>query len=415
MIMEQESTKSTQDKRYMWSQPWGYRESFLIAFSLLGIGFVLEIASGNFKISMPSWPLNLIIFVILIVYILISQHYFKNTFVKWISSTQAAIASISVFTILILMMGFTAQVPQRGLIEMFGLTHIVSSWPYFLCSFFLMMVLGFTIAKRLRSYSLKNIAFLLNHLGLWIIIAVASVGSGDLKKYRMQLVKERTVFSAIDDHGIQHRMPFALRLMEFNIDEYNPDIGLVDPNTNRLIIKKGDKLTEAKAGNGFVKNNWQIEIKTYLESAAIKNGAYVESVSIGSAPAAYLLARNLLNNSEVEGWISSGSFMSPSKFLNLDQQNVLAMTIPRSKRFSSEIRVFKQIKDYEDIVIEVNKPISISGWKIYQTGYNEQMGKWSDVSIIELVKDPWLPVIYTGIFMVLFGSLYLVWMGRTKN
>lgn len=313
------------------------------------------------------------------------------------------------------MMGFTTQVPQRGLVEMFGLTHVVSSWPYFLCSFLLLMVLGFSIAKRLNSYKLKNIAFIFNHLGLWIIIAAASVGSGDLQKYRMQLVKGQTVFSALDGQGAQHRMPFALKLLEFSIDEYNPTIGFVDLNTNRLIIEKGDKLTEAEAGNKFSRNNWQVEVKAYIESSIITNGVYVESMNIGSAPAAYLYAKNRQDNSVVEGWISSGSYLYQSKFLNLDGQNILAMTIPRSKRFSSKIRVFRQIKDYEDIEIEVNKPISISGWKIYQTGYNEQMGKWSDVSIVEVVKDPWLPVIYTGIFMVLLGSVYLVWMGRTKN
>lgn len=413
--MEQEKSNSTQKMRYMWSQPWGYRESFLISFSLLGIGFILEILSGNFKISMPSWPLNLIILVVIIAYILTVQHYFKNAFLKWISSTYAAIAAISVFTILILMMGFTSQVPQRGLIEMFGLTHVISSWSYFLCSFFLMLVLGFSIAKRLNSFKLKNIAFLLNHLGLWIIIAAASVGSGDLKKYRMQLVKEQAVFMAVDDQGVQYRMPFALTLREFNIDEYNPNIGLVDLATNRLIIEKGDKLMEAKVGEEFTKNDWQFEVKIYLESALFQNGTYVESKTTGSAPAALIAAKNELNDSEISGWVSSGSFMNQSKILKLDEQNMLAMTIPRSKRFSSKIRVFKQIKEYEDIEVEVNKPIRILNWKIYQTGYNEKMGKWSNISIVELVKDPWLPVIYTGIFMVLFGSLYLVWMGRTKN
>ena len=33
------------------------------------------------------------------------------------------------------------------------------------------------------------------------------------------------------------------------------------------------------------------------------------------------------------------------------------------------------------------------------------MGKWSNLSVFELVKDPWLPVVYIGIFMLLFGAV----------
>ena len=90
------------------------------------------------------------------------------------------------------------------------------------------------------------------------------------------------------------------------------------------------------------------------------------------------------------------------------------MTQLRPKKYSSDIRIYHSMDDYEDFYIEVNKPVSIDGWKIYQTGYDERMGRWSETSIIELVRDPWLPVVYIGIFMILFGTLYLVWMGKGR-
>ena len=45
------------------------------------------------------------------------------------------------------------------------------------------------------------------------------------------------------------------------------------------------------------------------------------------------------------------------------------------------------------------------------------MGKWSNLSVLELVKDPWLPLIYIGIFMMIAGAFYMFWMGNkiTKN
>ena len=58
--------------------------------------------------------------------------------------------------------------------------------------------------------------------------------------------------------------------------------------------------------------------------------------------------------------------------------------------------------------IEVNKPVEVDGWKIYQYGYDTQMGAMSQTSILELVSDPWLPLVYMGIYMMLAGALLMM-------
>ena len=55
----------------------------------------------------------------------------------------------------------------------------------------------------------------------------------------------------------------------------------------------------------------------------------------------------------------------------------------------------------------MNKPLNVDGWKIYQLSYDEALGRWSDVSIFELVKDPWLPAVYCGIALMLAGAVLL--------
>ena len=63
-----------------------------------------------------------------------------------------------------------------------------------------------------------------------------------------------------------------------------------------------------------------------------------------------------------------------------------------------------------DIVatVEVNKPVEVDGWKIYQYGYDTQMGAMSQYSILELISDPWLPLVYMGIYMMLAGALLMM-------
>ena len=58
--------------------------------------------------------------------------------------------------------------------------------------------------------------------------------------------------------------------------------------------------------------------------------------------------------------------------------------------------------------VEVNKPVEVDGWIIYQYGYDTQMGAMSQTSILELVSDPWLPLVYTGIYMMLAGALLMM-------
>jgi len=65
--------------------------------------------------------------------------------------------------------------------------------------------------------------------------------------------------------------------------------------------------------------------------------------------------------------------------------------------------------------LQVNKPFKVDDWKIYQLSYDSNLGRWSDVSVIELIRDPWLPVVYTGIFLMLAGSVYMFWMGTKKQ
>ena len=85
------------------------------------------------------------------------------------------------------------------------------------------------------------------------------------------------------------------------------------------------------------------------------------------------------------------------------------------KRFASEIQIQTQSGKHIETVVDVNKPYEVDGWKIYQYGYDTQMGALSQISILELVSDPWLPVVYTGIYMMLAGAVCLFVLGDRRK
>ena len=82
----------------------------------------------------------------------------------------------------------------------------------------------------------------------------------------------------------------------------------------------------------------------------------------------------------------------------------------KPKRFASEIQILTKTGKNIETIVEVNKPYEVDGWKIYQYGYDTQMGAKSQISILELVSDPWLPVVYAGFYMMLAGAVVMTLM-----
>ena len=85
------------------------------------------------------------------------------------------------------------------------------------------------------------------------------------------------------------------------------------------------------------------------------------------------------------------------------------------KRFASDIQILTKTGKNIETIVDVNKPYEVDGWKIYQYGYDTQMGAQSQISILELVSDPWLPLVYVGIYMMLAGAVVLLLQGNNKK
>ena len=84
------------------------------------------------------------------------------------------------------------------------------------------------------------------------------------------------------------------------------------------------------------------------------------------------------------------------------------------RRFASEIQILTKTKKNINATVDINKPYEVDGWKIHQFGYDTQQGANSRISILELVSDPWLPFVYTGIYMMLAGAVCMFVLGKGK-
>ena len=387
----------------MWKQPWGYAEGWAICAGLLITGFGLQLITGPVQAGLFQYPVNvaggLIFLLVLCIGFVVSR---KITVVQWFSGLTASITSLSALLSVVLVMGFVGP----------GIERITVSWPFILLFLYFLFVLGFVTLKRIVSFRWRDVPFMLNHVGLFITLLAAILGNGDLRRLRMTVPLENPEWRASDEKNEMIELPLAIELRSFTIDEYPPKLMLIDNETGGVLPEKSPVhfLLEDGVSEGSLLD-WDLFVEQSIPMAASvateDTLKFTDFHSMGATYAVHLKAVNRKNKQTKEGWVSCGSFLFPYKALRLDSLTSLVMPEREPQRFASEVKVYTQEGTITESTIEVNRPMEIAGWKIYQLSYDESKGRWSDISVFELVRDPWLPVVYAGIIMMMLGAICL--------
>lgn len=431
----------------MWNKPYTLKEGTAIVAGLLVTGGLLQVTLGPLEWGLFAWPANFItlilfVFLLIVAYLLRKRSYFC----LFMSTMQAAIPAIAAAAILTLIMGVTKQVAEgKRPMDPLGLTKMLSFWPFILVYVWMTAILGEVTINQIARFSWRRFPTLVSHVGLFLILTCGTLGSADMLRVKMYCETGQPEWRGLDAFNNVHQLPVAIQLEKFTIDEYPPKLMLID--------KTGRPLPQDKPENLLVDNGMKsgqlldckIDILKRIDNAvpvmlskmigkmpegmmgnirmdslgqARNKDGYIASDASGSACA--LLVRvtrgvnangssdsNLIKGQKqvVTGWITSGSYLFPYQALRLKDGRMLAMPNREPRRFASLVNIYTQSGQNIQTEIEVYKPFTIEGWKIYQLSYNEQMGKWSNLSVFELVTDPWLPVVYIGIFMLLIGAV----------
>lgn len=409
---------SDENKRKIWTQPWSYREGTIITSALLVLGFILQALSSGVILRSAGFPWNLIsglIFLTLMITAFVIWQ--KHPVMKFLGGVKAALPAILGFTFLVLLMGFVKQdvEPKSSVSRILGLTHIVRTWPFILINVYLMILLGVVTLKRLSPFNLKNAGFFLNHFGLFLVLFSTALGSSDVQRLTMNCYEKQPEWRSADISGKTVELPLAIQLLNFNIDEFKPKVTIVDNQTGQIVELKKKAQYEVLDRNSFDLYNYHLEIEQFLETSGKVGDAYFAVNEPGAAPSAKVKVTDKSGGATISGWICSGSYVHQPEALKLSEQYSLVMLPAEPKKFSSELSI--QTKSGKNITttIEVNRPFKIDGWTIYQLSYDTRLGRWSNLSVLELVRDPWLPVVYFGIFLMMGGAAFLFITGKPKN
>ena len=146
---------------------------------------------------------------------------------------------------------------------------------------------------------------------------------------------------------------------------------------------------------------------------------YVAWGSSGAVTALFVEAQRMEGDHPVGrpsvGWVTCGSYLFPFQELKLTQHLSLVMARREPERYASRIHIYTRSQKNIVATVEVNKPVAVDGWRIYQLSYDEAMGRWSETSTFELVKDPWLPAVYVGIYLLLAGAVLIFVVAQKRR
>ena len=403
-----------------------YNKGWTICVTIFIIGTILQLSVGKINLECFQFPINIILGTVFLVFGF-GFHFLSNKIKKLrcFTTPTAAITSTVSLLFLIILMGLTKQLPatfdvsNQNILFRTGFMQMTVSWQFTLISLYFLAILWLIIIKRLSRFNLKDLGFIMNHLGLFIAHFAAILGNSDLQRLQISVPLNDAKMHAINEINKIVQLPFSIELNSFTIDEYPPKLMLIDKHTGEALPKKNPKIVSVEKTPSISElSEWKLEITKYFPSAAaIYNKdtiIFVEYHSDGATSALHVKATNVKNSTMQEGWISCGNFKFPFVDLPLNENVNLTMTTPDPKRFTSHITIKTKNGDTKDALIEVNKPLSIAGWKIYQTSYDVSKGKWSQYSVFELVKDQWLPIVYIGIGMLLIGSILLIFSKPNK-
>lgn len=407
----------------MWKKYSELNKGFYVCISLILIGILLQISVGRVHWELLSYPVN-IYFLFGYLFLLLLLYVFRKRirFMRWAMTYRAAIPALIFLLALTLLMGMIKQVPgnESHPIHWLGMTDMLSFWPFVLVYGWNTTILGWVSVRSLCSFRWNKLPFLLNHLGLFTAFLCSTLGNADVKRLKMTVCTELKEWRAIDEDGEICEVPLLIELKKFTIDEYPPKIALIDHATGQHLPEEKPRYLMLDEGVDKVSfRGWDIAIAERMEYAVPvfdkDSVKYIKREDKGACYAAYVEAISSDKKIMKSGWISCGSGLFSLRTLRLDSVCSLFMLEREPKRFVSELEIRTGTGKKITTDISVNHPVEIEGWKIYQVGYDTSAGRWSDISMLELVSDPWLPYVYAGIGMMMAGSVLMFMTMRKRK
>ncbi|MGE0079449.1 MAG: cytochrome c biogenesis protein ResB [Bacteroidales bacterium] len=396
----------------IWTFPWNYKEGFVFAIGFLVIGILMELANPLHRFAPPHTPYNIICLAFIIVAITTASIFWqKSQIVSWLSSIKSSLAAILLFSLLVLLI---AIIPQKRTIYPVGLHIITHTWYFAIATLFLTITLGFAIAKRVYPFTGSNISFTISHLGLWLCIVAGLLGYGDKQEVKMQVNIDQLVWYGDSEKEKNIELPIAIKLEKFIAEYYSPKPALIVQGNDQPILSQNHP--DISKDSIFSIHGIFVKVLHYYQRAYISDSGFIDARGVPYTGPAAMVEVTQPNHKNIKGWIAPECASFAERYLTLNSDTILRLLPAEPKYYASDVSIYsKSGITNQKHRIEVNSPLNIDGWYIYQYGYDNRAGRDSNYSIFLAVYDPWLWIVYAGMLMMLFGTILMSLNYYNKN
>jgi ResB-like family len=403
--------------RRLFQPPWEFRESALFTAVAVIAGFAVQFAASGRGVAMLHLPFNAIALALFALLVLsIGLGFREAEAVKWFGGIPLGLCLIFAIALLSLIGGVVPQTALEpgSLGALLGLNRIFSSWPFALIILLFLGNLGLSLSWRLVPFKLKNLQFILFHAGFWIALSCAIFGSPDIQRLVMKVDeggKSNVGYSM--ERDTMEKVPFSIFLHDFSLEEYPSQLFLFDPRSGQPLDELSKSTTLVHKG---VKASWKgvdVEVLDFIPYALPGKNALPEPAD-RTAGIPFAKVRISTNAAPRDEWITTGSPMVDTRDAQAGSL-YLGIRPGAPKAFRSTVTVHDDDGQQKTATLEVNHPITFMGWKLYQMSYDNKAGRWSKYSVIEVIRDPWLPAVYLGFFMIMAGNLLFFWNGIKRT
>ena len=197
---------------------------------LLIAGMALQFFLGNVDASFLSYPWSLVVAVNFL-YILILV-YAKSDAVKGfrrLYDRPAYLSSLVSMLVLTLLFGLIRQDGStEGIWGMLGFTQMATSWIFVLFLVHFTTVIGLKAVEDVHRWRHRKWTAVVMHVSFFIILASAIFGSGDKVRVKVTTALDTSIGMGMTENREMYELPFVLTLKEFVLEEYPPQVYVID-------------------------------------------------------------------------------------------------------------------------------------------------------------------------------------------
>lgn len=401
---------ATEDQPF-WSCRWGYAQASTVAIMLIGAGATVQARFPSVEVDLPrGWVGWATLFGPLAAIGAARRLFPQHSILAGIGGVPMAVLSVLSMAILSVPGAIWpqgAQAPDWA--HRLGFDHVFTSFPMAAAIALVLANLASSTARRLFLWRVAEVRFVLLHAGLMVAIGAALVGGSQLERVRVPLEEGAAESRVGVLDGRRYELPFGIRLRGFRLETFPPTFALAsapeDPKENWRVAPGAELL-----GPGTVEElgGYRIEVLDYIARAGVVAGIPRPFSQDGAGPAVRVrVGREGVP--PMEAWLHAATTFGEELFVQLAPDRVLLLAVPRPRKFESLVTLRSADGTTREAMLEVNAPVSIDGWKLYQLDYDESQGAASRVSVIEAIRDPAYPLVLFGCMMTLLGVLWFFW------